>query len=124
MLDKNLKPWIEIKAGSDFSIHNIPFGVYSDKDVEHHVCTAIGDYIVDLFELESRDLLDMNRRVFDQPYLNPFIELGKTATNKVRNRIIQILCDESSELKNDLGFFKKVCKKQSEVKNAFASADW
>jgi fumarylacetoacetase len=116
MLNKSLKPWIEIKPGSDFSIHNIPFGIYSDKDVEHHVCSAIGDYVIDLFELESRDLLDMNRKVFDQQYLNPFIALGKSATSKVRSRIIEILCDEKSELRTDKAFFSKVFKKQSEVK--------
>jgi fumarylacetoacetase len=116
MLNKNLKPWIEIKSDSDFSIYNIPFGVYSGKDVEHHVCSAIGEYIIDLFELESRDLLDMSRKVFDQQYLNPFIALGKAATSKVRNRLIEILCDEKSELRTDKAFFNKVFKKQSEVK--------
>jgi fumarylacetoacetase len=116
MLNKNLKPWIKVKPDSDFSIHNIPFGVYSDKNVEHHACSAIGEYVIDLFELESRDLLDMSRKVFDQQHLNPFIALGKAATSKVRNRLIEILCDERSELRTDKTFFSKVFKKQSEVK--------
>ena len=55
MTTKNLKTWIEIDPNSDFTIHNIPFGIYSDNKVEHHACSAIGDYIIDLFELESLD---------------------------------------------------------------------
>jgi fumarylacetoacetase len=63
MTTKNLKTWIEVSPNSDFTIHNIPFGIYTDAKVEHHVCSAIGDYIIDLFELESLDLLDINRSV-------------------------------------------------------------
>ncbi|MCE3225862.1 MAG: fahA [Bacteroidetes bacterium] len=115
MLNKNLKSWIDVKADSDFSIHNIPFGIYSDKNVKHHACSAIGEYIIDLFELESADLLDMPRDVFEQQYLNAFIELGKTQTNKVRLRLIELLCDENSILNKDKAFFNKVFKKQSNV---------
>jgi len=116
MLNKNLKPWIEVSPDSDFSIHNIPFGIYSDKDVKYRVCSAIGDYIIDLFELESADLLDMNRSVFEKKYLNSFIKLGKHVTNKVRTRLQEILCDPDSVFKQDVPFFNKVFKKQSEVK--------
>jgi fumarylacetoacetase len=115
MLNKNLKPWIHVKADSDFSIHNIPFGVYTDKDVKNHVCTAIGDHIIDLFEMESADLLDINRSVFEKRTLNSFIRLGKKATNRVRTRVQEILCDETSVLNTDKKFFAKVFKKRSEV---------
>lgn len=115
MLNTNLKPWIEVDAESDFSIHNIPFGIYSDSKVKHHVCSAIGDYIIDLFELESQDLLDINRSVFDQPYLNSFIELGKSVTTGVRQRLIEILCDHHSVLKTDKHLFNAVFKKHSQV---------
>lgn len=113
---QTLKTWLPVNQNSDFSIYNIPFGVYSDKDVKHHVCSAIGDYIIDLFELESRDVFDINRSVFDQPYLNDFISLGKPVTNKVRNKIIELLCDENSILKTDTALFNKVFKKQNAVK--------
>lgn len=110
-----MKTWIEVPEHSDFSIYNIPFGVYSDKDVKYHVCSAIGEYIIDLFELESADLLDINRSVFEKKYLNAFIRLGKPVTNRVRNRIQEILCDHNSMLRNDKKFFSRVFKKQSEV---------
>ena len=49
MLTKNLKTWMDVNPNSDFTIHNIPFGIYSDAKVKHHACSAIGDYIIDLF---------------------------------------------------------------------------
>ncbi len=116
MANTNLKSWVEVGADSDFSIYNIPFGIYSDDKVKHHVCSAIGEYIIDLFELESQDLLDIDRSVFDQKYLNAFIELGKPVTNKIRTRLIEILCDEKSVLRTDKKLFDAVFKKQSSVK--------
>lgn len=110
-----LHTWMEVKSNSDFSIYNIPFGIYSDKDVKYRACSAIGDYIIDLFELESADLLDMNRSVFEKKYLNSFIKLGKKTTNRVRTRLQEILCDQDSILKKDKKFFDKVFKKQSDV---------
>ncbi|MDX2171527.1 MAG: fumarylacetoacetase [Bacteroidota bacterium] len=113
---KKLTTWLEIDANSDFSIYNIPFGIYSDANVKHHVCSAIGNYIIDLFELESADVFDINRSVFEQAYLNDFIELGKPTTNKIRLKIIELLCDANSILKSDKTLFNKVFKKQSDVK--------
>ncbi|MBS1651644.1 MAG: fumarylacetoacetase [Bacteroidetes bacterium] len=115
MSTQPLNTWIQIPQNSDFSIYNIPFGVYSDDTVKHHVCSAIGDYIIDLFELERAGLLQVNREVFDKKYLNNFIKLGKSKTKEIRLKIQSILCDEKSVLKTDLVFQKKVLKKQSAV---------
>ena len=85
---QTLKTLIPVNENCDFSIYNIPFGVYSDKDVKHHVWSAIGDYIIDLFELESKDVFDINRSVFDEQYLNSFIELGKPITIKFALKLL------------------------------------
>jgi fumarylacetoacetase len=116
MATKNLKTWIDISPNSDFTIHNIPFGIYSDDQVEHHACSAIGDYIIDLYELESLDTFDINRSVFNEKFLNSFIGLGKTITKGVRNKLIEILCDENAVLRTDKKLFDLVFKKQSAVK--------
>jgi fumarylacetoacetase len=116
METKKLTTWFDVDANSDFSIYNMPFGVYSDATVKHHVCSAIGDYIIDLFELESVDVFDLDRSIFEQQYLNNFIELGKPATNKVRLKLIELLSDANSILKSDKTLFNKVFKKQSDVK--------
>ncbi len=116
METNKLTTWLDIDINSDFSIHNIPFGIYSDASVKNHVCSAIGNYIIDLFELESADVFDLNRSVFEQQFLNNFIELGKPITNKVRLKLIELLSDQNSILKANTDLFNRVFKKQSDVK--------
>lgn len=116
MPDKNLKTWIEVHPQSDFSIHNIPFGIYSDGQVAHRACSAIGEYIIDLYELAELNLLDIEKNILERNVLNDFIELGKPVTNAIRNKIITLLCDETLDLKTNQTVFNRVFKKQNAVK--------
>src|SRR5690606_17388678 len=116
MPNKNLKSWIEVASDSDFTIHNIPFGIYNDASVRHRACSAIGDYIIDLYELAVKGLINADKHVLDQPTLNDFISLGKTVTNKVRETLIQLLSEGNNSLKNDSAAFGTIFKKQSAVK--------
>ncbi|PBQ34408.1 fumarylacetoacetase [Sphingobacteriaceae bacterium] len=115
MSDKTLTSWLEVDVKSDFSIHNIPFGIYSDKSVKHRAASAIGDYIIDLYELADAGLLQVDKSVLDAQFLNDFIDLGKPITNAVRTSIIKLLSSDSS-LKTDKELFSKVFKKQTDVK--------
>lgn len=86
---------------SDFSIHNIPFGIFSTEGTPPRVGVAIHDDILDLAAVAqlgvfSADHFDIN--VFLQPFLNDFIELGKNITSKVRKDIQAWLQDEHSPL--------------------------
>lgn len=114
----NLKSWIEVDAHSDFPIQNLPFGIYSNNSVKHRVCSAIGVYIIDLYELATKgyfkDIISDNA-VFEQPYLNPFIELGKAKTNAVREQLIVLLDSNNPELQNKKDLFNAVFIKQDEV---------
>ncbi len=115
MLNKNLNSWIPVASNSDFSIYNIPFGIYTDATVKHHVCSAIGEYIIDLFELAVNGIISLDKNTLDQAFLNDFISLGKAVTNPVRSKLIEELSNENSKLKTDLVLFNKVFKKQSGV---------
>jgi fumarylacetoacetase len=94
--------WIPIPAHSDFSIHNIPFGIFSKKVGGKPIPgAAIGDHVVDLYRLGKRGLFDdlvSYRTIFAEPTLNKFIAEGKTATNGVRERLQNWLCDSNSPL--------------------------
>ena len=48
-----LKSWVEVPEGSDFPIQNLPFGVFKTKDSEPRVCSAIGNYVVDLAKVSD-----------------------------------------------------------------------
>ncbi|HEY1038421.1 MAG TPA: fumarylacetoacetase, partial [Bacteroidia bacterium] len=96
--------WIHVDANNDFSIYNIPFGVYSDAHVQHHACSAIGDQVIDLYELCHHGYLgnfSFDNMVFKQEYLNDFIALGKDITSAVRNRIIELFTEGNSELRSN-----------------------
>ena len=79
---------------SSFTIHNIPFGIFSVKNKKKRVVTIIGDTVVDVFalaELGYFDDLKIKKSVFRNDYLNDFIALGKIKTNAVRLRLQKIL---------------------------------
>ncbi len=81
---------------SDFTIHNIPFGIFSIKNQPKCLATIIGDQVVDLYalaELGYFDDLKIKKTVFKKDYLNDFMVLGKVKTNAVRKRVQEILSD-------------------------------
>lgn len=85
-----MKSWIEITSESDFSLHNIPFGIGLIPQVGKVICTRIGDYVVDLSALARLgyfDQLDLTPVDFEKPVLNDFISKGRSVTNKVRDII-------------------------------------
>lgn len=100
----NTNCWVTIPENSDFSIHNIPFGIFSDANHTKRVCAAIGEQLIDLSkaaELEIFNSLDFNKSVFTNEFLNPFIDLGKETTNAVRKIIQHELQNDASVLKGN-----------------------
>ncbi len=89
---------IDIPKNSDFSIHNIPFGIFSTEDRSPRAGVAVGDQILDLAALAELDVFDFNTAVFEKETLNDFISLGKEITKKVRLDIQHWLQDENSIL--------------------------
>jgi fumarylacetoacetase len=94
-----MKSFINYNSDSDFSIHNIPFGV-AVFNREYIACaTRIGDIVIDLatlFDLGYFDDLEgLQENVFEAYTINEFIELGKPVTNKVRLKIQELLLEGS-----------------------------
>ncbi len=97
-----MNTWLTISPDSDFSIHNLPFGIFSKNGGSKRVGVAIGDYVIDLgaaHELGAFDGMDVSSNVLENDFLNDFIALGKPTTNAVRLRLQEHLCDDSSPLK-------------------------
>ncbi|AZI22350.1 fumarylacetoacetase [Chryseobacterium taklimakanense] len=99
-----MKSFVNYSENSDFSIHNIPFGV-AVFNKEYIACaTRIGDVVIDLATLYDFGFLDdvegLNDNVFEAYTLNEFIELGKPVTTAVRLKIQELLL-EGSSLAND-----------------------
>ncbi|TXN37100.1 fumarylacetoacetase [Flagellimonas hymeniacidonis] len=89
---------INIPENSDFSIHNIPFGIFSTADRSPRAGVAIGEHILDLAAVAELDVFDFNTAVLEKDTLNDFISLGKSITKRVRTNIQHWLQEEDSVL--------------------------
>lgn len=82
--------WLSIPSNSDFSIHNLPFGIFKPAaDAAARAGIAIGDEIIDLAAAADAGLFGRRRffkKIFEQTTLNDFIALARR-TNRVRRKV-------------------------------------
>lgn len=103
-LDPSRRSWIESANDPlcDFSIQNLPFGVFSDprnaRNTGRRVGVAIGDAIVDLAALHDAGLLtlpalsdDAAREVLNAAALNAFMAAGRDVWRSVRIQLSDLL---------------------------------
>lgn len=80
---------------SDFSIHNLPFGVFETGEGNARAGVAFGGGIIDLAELAARgrfdDLKLPDPSVFSRRSLNAFIALGRPHWRSVRARVAELI---------------------------------
>ncbi|MFC4218810.1 fumarylacetoacetase [Flagellimonas marina] len=98
---------IEIPENSDFSINNIPFGIFSTQDRSPRVGVGIGEHILDLAALAEFDVFEFNTALLEKDTLNDFISLGKEITTRVRKKIQYWLKDDNSILAGKPELFVK-----------------
>lgn len=106
----------ELTANNDhFTIHNLPYGIYSTATKTKRAGIAIGNFIIDLYSFYSIPSIGLHVKpdVFNNEFLNDFIALGKPIHDRVRamvrTLIIKELYDLSPEDKN------RIIDKQSEA---------
>jgi fumarylacetoacetase len=101
--DPTLRSFIDVDPTSDFPIQNLPYGVFSSKDgLAPRVGVAIGDYVLDLWELEQNCRLGVgDLGVFSSPNLNPFMALGPKVWSRTRARISELLRHDNPELRDN-----------------------
>ena len=100
--DPKLRSFIPVDPASDFPIQNLPYGVFSADGLAPRVGVAIGDFVLDLWELEQCRRLDVGPPgVFATPVLNPFMALGPKVWSKTRARISELLRADNAELRDD-----------------------
>ena len=99
--------WLKIKEDSDFSIHNLPFGIFSKENSSKRVGVAIGDYVIDLSVLLTHGYLKevpgISRAVIENEFCNDLIALGKKITNALRAQLKILLTWEESPIKDLAG---------------------
>ncbi|MEA2840663.1 MAG: fumarylacetoacetase [Methylobacteriaceae bacterium] len=102
--DPSLRSFIEVAPESDFPIQNLPFGVFSTEAApQKRVGVAIGDFILDLAEIERAGLLTSaaDAHVFDRAAINAFMALGPKVWSQTRARISELLRHDDPTLRDD-----------------------
>ncbi len=99
----SLKSFLPIDPSSDFPIQNLPFGIFSTRlSPELRVGVAIGEWVLDLSELEKIGLLSTGSQpVFNKPALNDFIALGQSVWRSTRAQISLLLRSDHPRLRDD-----------------------
>lgn len=99
--DPKLKSFIEVEADSHFPIQNLPYGVCkSTESGQIFICSAIGDYVVNMKELEAAGLIGF-KDVFAGQTLNKFIELGCETWGEIRANLSNLLRADESALRDN-----------------------
>ena len=101
-----LRSWVEVETGSHFPIQNLPFGICRPRTRgELRVCSAIGEFVIDLAVLDEAGALDgtpvAGTEVFHEPTLNAFMALGREAWSATRQALSRMLRDDNSELRDN-----------------------
>jgi fumarylacetoacetase len=101
--DPKLRSFIAVDPASDFSIQNLPYGVFSAKDgLAPRLGVAIGDHVLDLWELAQDCRIDVvEPGVFAASSLNPFMALGPKVWSATRARISELLRADHPELRDN-----------------------
>ena len=99
--DPNRKSWVEIPNDSDFSMQNLPFGVFKTEFFKPRIGVAIGNKVLDLYSLAILGYLKnqpFELEDFFTDNLNRIISYGKTACRELRNHISDLLDESNPEL--------------------------
>lgn len=95
--------WVEVTKNSDFTIFNLPFGVFKNKRLSPRIGIAIGDKIVDLSILDQEGFFSdmfLPEGIFLNEALNELIALGKVVTKKIRDRVQDLLLEDNEKLRD------------------------
>ncbi|GAA6224439.1 fumarylacetoacetase [Lates japonicus] len=109
--------FIKVDPTSDFSYHNLPYGIFSTPDnPKHRIGVAIGDQILDLSVIKylfQGPVISKHKDVFDQPTLNAFMALGYEAWKEARRTLQVLLSANESTLRDDISLRSRAFVHQS-----------
>ena len=90
---------------SPFPLNNLPYGVFSTAHSDPRCGVAIGQMILDLQACEEAGLIDLGAGpVFDVPFWNELMEQGPEAWGDLRNRLLELLGQGSTDQSRLEGF--------------------
>lgn len=115
----SLRPLVEVKPDSDFSIHNLPLGIFTSSGRPSPlICTALGDYVVDIagiYELgylHGLEYLEPHSLLSDN--LNELAAAGRPVLKAIREALSILLSYNDDSIKGE--DLEKVLVRQRDAK--------
>jgi fumarylacetoacetase len=108
MPDADLRSFLAIPAEHPFPIQNLPYGVFLHEptDVLPHPGVAIGDDILDLWQLEEAGLVE--GAFAGEITLNAFLAAGRDTWGAVRTRLQRLLSADDPTLRDNEALRRRV----------------
>ena len=95
-----MSSWVSTDEQPEFSLQNLPYGVFSTQDdLNHRIGIAIGSHVLDLSILARKGVfmsLDFDTQTLEKATLNAFAGLGRKVHGKVRCLLQEILRSDTS----------------------------
>jgi fumarylacetoacetase len=114
-----LRSFIEVAPDSHFPLENLPFGVFKPLDDAARIGVALGEYVVDLAELQRaglfNDLPPRTAAATTRGSLSEFLSLGRPEWSKVRTQLQELLAADTPTLRDDAGLRERVFHRQRDV---------
>ncbi|KAL6253152.1 hypothetical protein RBB50_000873 [Rhinocladiella similis] len=86
--------WVPIDQHSDFSLQNLPFGVFSTQSLDQRIGIAVGNYVLDMKALAQNDVFDslnFDTATLQTSRLNQYAALGRNIHRSVRTFLQNLL---------------------------------
>lgn len=91
--------WVPVPENSDFSLHNLPYGIFSTASSGGpRIGVAIGDSVLDMKALAQDNAfaeLNFDTTTLEQPTLNAYAALGRDVHRRVRKWLQDVLAKDT-----------------------------
>ena len=94
-----VQSWIPVSDDSDFSLQNLPYGIFSTAEHDRRIGVAIGDQVLDLKALRQSQVfsgLGFDTSTLLEPTLNLYAGQGRNVHRKVRALLQELLQSQTS----------------------------
>lgn len=97
-----MRSWLDVPAGSDFSIYNFPLGIARIKGESPRVVSRIADHVIDLAVLASGGLLACDLHLLQAPVLNPLMANGRRTGSQLRKELMDLFEESNPVVKDNM----------------------
>ncbi|NBW82085.1 fumarylacetoacetase, partial [bacterium] len=102
-ISKSSRSWLQIPSDSDFSIQNLPFGIFATQaSLSPRVGLALGEWVIDTVVLFDAGLLSgvrgLNREHLNCSSLNSLMAAGSEVWRALRLRVAELFTEGNDAL--------------------------